>query len=191
MKRASFIALVVLGALVFWTSRSGGLPEPWGTFVGQTLSRPANFAFELLGAAFLLCGPLRKGETRPLRLSWVAGAVALNFGVVEIFKWLVFWPRPIDVGRAVGAATRGSGFPSGHTVPAFLVAVLVGELQPKLRVPAFAMAILIGYSRVEVTAHFASQVWLSALMGVALGLVCCVIRRRVLVRSGVRLDESP
>ncbi len=180
MKRAVFIALLVLGALVFWTSQTGGLPEPWGTRVGQTLSRPANFAFEALGAGFLLFGPLWAGETRPFRFGWTLGALALYALVVESLKRLVFWPRPIDVGQTALSASRGSGFPSGHTVPAFLVAVLVGELEPRLRVPALGMAVLIGYSRVEVTAHFASQVWLSALIGVGLGLGWREVRRKLL-----------
>ena len=181
MKRAVFVALLVLGALVSWTSLSGGLPEPLGTRIGQNLSRPANFAFEALCAGFLLFGPLAKGETRPLRLSWTLGAVALYALVVESLKRLIFWPRPIDVGALV--PSRGSGFPSGHTVPAFLVAVSVGELEPRLRVPALGMAVLVAYSRVEVTAHFASQVWLSALIGVALGFLWHEVRRRLLERA--------
>jgi membrane-associated phospholipid phosphatase len=174
------LALLVLGALVFWTSRTGGLPEPWGTIVGQNLSHGGNFAFEVLAVGFLLFGPLSQCETRRFRFSWTLGAGALYALVVESLKRLVFWPRPIDVGQSALSASHGSGFPSGHTVPAFLVAVLVGELEPKLRVPALGMAVLIGYSRVEVTAHFASQVWLSALIGVGLGLGWCQVRRRLL-----------
>lgn len=174
------LALVALGTLVWWTARTGGLREPWGTRVGQGLSRPFNLVFEALCVSFLLFNPLAPRETRPFRLVWALGALALYALVVESLKRLVFWPRPNDVGALV--PSRGSGFPSGHTVPAFLVAVLVGELEPKLRVPALCGAILIGYSRVEVTAHFASQVWLSALIGVALGWVWCQVRRRWMQR---------
>lgn len=176
-------ALLVLGALVFWTARTGGLPEPWGTRVGQSLSRPANLVFETLCAGFALLGPLAPRETRRFRLSWTLGAGASYALVVESLKRLVFWPRPVDVGALV--PSRGSGFPSGHTVPAFLVAVLVGELDPRLRFPALLGAILIGYSRVEVTAHFASQVWLSALIGTCLGALWCQVRRRWLKRCEV------
>ena len=180
MKRACLFALLALGALVLLTAQTGGLPEPWGTFVGQNLSRPVNFLFQAGAIGFLLLGPLAPRETRSLRLGWAVGAAAINFGVVELLKRLVFWPRPVDVGHTVQTAVRGSGFPSGHTVPAFLVAVLVGELEPRLRLPALGMAVLIGYSRVEVTAHFASQVWLSAIIGVGLGLGWCAVRRRLL-----------
>lgn len=182
MKRSCLVALLVLGAIVFLTARTGGLPEPWGTFVGQHLSRQGNFLFQALAIGFLVFGPLAPRETRPFRLGWASGAAAINFGVVELIKRIVFWPRPVDVGKTVALASRGSGFPSGHTVPAFLVAVLVSELEPRMRLPALTMAVLIGYSRVEVTAHFASQVWLSALIGMALGLGWCQVRRRFLNR---------
>ncbi len=154
---------------MFWTAQTGGLPEPWGTRVGQNLSRAGHFLFLLSSGLFLIFGPLRPQERRTFRVSWVAGAVALGFAVVQPLKKLLFWPRPIDVGQTAETASRGSGFPSGHTVPAFLIAALVGYIEPRLQIPAFVMAILIGYSRVEVSAHFASQVWLSALIGLALG----------------------
>lgn len=181
--KRSLPALLVLGALVFWTAQTGGLPEPWGTRVGQGLSRPVNFAFEALCVGFLMFGSLAPRETRRFRLSWVLGAGASYALVVESLKRAVFWPRPIDVGHSASGASRGSGFPSGHTVPAFLVAVLVGELEPRLRVPALGTAVLIGYSRVEVTAHSALQVWLSALIGVALGALWRQVRRRHLQQT--------
>ena len=164
-----FIALAVLAALVFWVSQSGGLPEPWGTRIGQNLSRGGHFGFLLLSGLFLLFGPLRPKENRAFRIAWIAGAVALDFAVVQTLKHIAFWPRPVDVGQTAQTASRGSGFPSGHTVPAFLVAALVGYIEPRLQIPALVMAVLIGYSRVEVTAHFALQVWISALIGLALG----------------------
>ena len=164
-----FLSLAILGALVCWVSQSGGLPEPWGTRVGQNLSHAGHFLFLLFSGVFLIFGPLRPNETRLFRVAWIAGAVALNFAVVETLKRFVFWPRPIDVGQTAQTASRGSGFPSGHTVPAFLIATLIGFIEPRLQIPALVMAILIGYSRVEVTAHFAIQVWLSAIIGLALG----------------------
>lgn len=181
MKRLflSFLALAVLGALVCWVSQSGGLPEPWGTRIGQNLSRGGHFLFLLSSGLFLIFGPLRLNETRAFRVAWTAGAVLLDFAVVETLKHLLFWPRPVDVGKIAGTASRGSGFPSGHTVPAFLIAVLVGYIEPRLQIPALVMAILIGYSRVEVTAHFASQVWLSALIGLALGVLWTRVHPRL------------
>jgi len=178
MKRSFPIALALLGALVFWVSLLGGLPEPWGALVGQFLSRPWNFIFEFTGVGLLLFGPLDPKETRLFRVLWSLGAGVSYAIAVEGTKRLIFWPRPEDVGRTIQTAHRGAGFPSGHTVPAFLAAALVGELYPETRWPALIGAILIGYSRVEVTAHFASQVWLSAVIGLGLGVVWVRVRRR-------------
>lgn len=180
MKRlfVALATLVVLAAIVVAVSITGGLPEPLGTLLGQNLSRAGHFLFLLLSIAYLVFGPLRPGEKRPFRIAWMLGAVALNFAVVQLLKKTVFWPRPIDVGETASTASRGSGFPSGHTVPAFLIAVLIGYIQPKLQIPALVMAILIGYSRVEVTAHFALQVWISALMGLLLGELWTAVHAR-------------
>lgn len=182
------LALAVLGALVLWVSQTGGLPEPFGARVGQFLSRVVNFVFLLSCGAFLLFGPLRPKENRAFRVAWTAGAVALHFAVVGTIKHFVFWPRPIDVGHTAENAVRGSGFPSGHTLPAFLFASLVGFIEPRLQIPALTTAILIGYSRVEVLAHFAIQVWLSALMGLALGALWSRLLPR---KKGVEARGTP
>lgn len=173
MKRLLIFALglVVLGAILFWVSLTGGLPEPYGSFFGQHLSRAVHFIFLLLSIAYMVFGPLQVGEQRLRRVLWTAGAVAINFAVVETLKHVVFWPRPVDVGETAASASRGSGFPSGHTVPVFIIAVMVGTVYPRLQIPALLMAILIGYSRAEVTAHFPIQVFISAVIGMVLGLL--------------------
>lgn len=190
MKRSFPFALSVLGALVFWVSLSGGLPEPWGGRIGQFLSRPFNFIFEFACVGLMLLGPLARRETRRFRVLWSLGAGVSYAIAVEGTKRLVFWPRPEDVGRTIQTAHRGAGFPSGHTVPAFLAAALVGELYPETRWPALIGAILIGYSRVEVTAHFASQVWLSAVIGLGLGVIWVRVRRRAVNGDSEQVPAS-
>ncbi len=168
-RRVAFpLALLVLGALVWWVAQTGGVPAPYGMRVGQGLSRAGHFLFLVFCGVRLVFGPLRAGEVRAWRVKWVVGAVALNFAVVESVKRIVFWPRPQDAGRTALTAIRDAGFPSGHTVPAFLFAALMGTVEPRLRLPALGMAILIGTSRVQVGAHFAAQVWLSAVIGLVL-----------------------
>ncbi|RYX82523.1 phosphatase PAP2 family protein [bacterium] len=176
-------ALVVLGILVALVSQTGGLPEPWGTLVGQNLSRAGHFTFLFLSVAYLLFGPLRTNEGRVLRVLWTAGAFVLDLAVVQILKKTVFWARPVDVGHTVENAVRGSGFPSGHTVPAFIIAVMVGHIYPRLQIPALTMAILIGYSRAEVTAHFPLQVFVSAIIGIVLGLLWTAFHKRFVTRA--------
>lgn len=162
------MAVLILWITVALVSQSGGWPEPWGTRIGQIFSRAGHFLFLAISLAALLFGPLQPGETRATRWLMLGGALLGYLVVVEGLKALIWLPRPGDY--AHGTHLRGSGLPSGHTVPAFAVACLVAATYPKWAWPALAMAVLIGYARVEVTAHFAYQVVASALFGIAIGV---------------------
>ena len=172
------VALVILWILCAAVSLSGGLPELWGTRVGQFLSRAGHFTFLALSLAALLFGPLDKGETRALRWLALIGAMIGYLLVVEGLKAVIWLPRPgqFEVGKH-------SGFPSGHTVPAFVVACLVAAIYPRWQVPAFAMAILVGYARVEVMAHFAYQVVASGIFGSIIGVRIAAWRARKISRN--------
>lgn len=170
------VAVLILWIIAAAVSQTGGLPELWGTRVGQNISRAGHFIFLVVSLAALIFGPLAKGETRALRLLTLIGALVGYLIIVEGLKAMIWLPRPSDY--AAGTHTRGSGFPSGHTVPAFALACLVAAIYPRFGVAALAMAILIGYSRVEVTAHFAYQVVASAIFGSALGIAVSTWRAR-------------
>ena len=193
MKRLAVyaVALAVLGALVGWVSLFGGLPEPMGANMGQFISRKVHFVFLVLCIGLLIFGPLFPGETRAGRVLWTAGAGVIHALVVQVGKKFFFWPRPIDVGHTVDNAVRGSGFPSGHTVPVFIVAVMVGTLYPRFQSPALLVAVLVGYSRAEVLAHFPLQVWLSALIGIVLGVLWTKVRERWIEQRPTSDSEHP
>ncbi|MEZ6318856.1 MAG: phosphatase PAP2 family protein [Phycisphaerales bacterium] len=73
------------------------------------------------------------------------------------------------------------GLPSSHTAVAFGGAVVLGILDPKLRVPALVVATACGLTRVLAGAHFPSDVVLGALLGaVAAGLVARLGRNKTL-----------
>ena len=114
----------------------------------------------------------------------IGGALVGYLVVVEGLKALLWLPRPDDYLN--GTHLRGSGFPSGHTVPAFAVACLVADTFPRFRMVAFGMAIAIGYSRVEVTAHFAYQVAASGIFGAALGIAMTTWRAREISKISAR-----
>ena len=169
-------AVAVLCFVVATVSLTGGLPEPWGTRTGQFISRAGHFTFLVASLTALVFGPRLPGESRATRLLMLGGALLGYLIVVEGLKALIWLPRPDDYLH--GTHLRGSGFPSGHTVPAFAVACLVADSFRRWRVPAFGMAILIGYSRVEVTAHFAYQVAASGIFGIAIGMAVTWWRAR-------------
>jgi len=60
-------------------------------------------------------------------------------------------------------------FPSGHTMTAFSVALVISYFYPGLEAPLFFMAISIAVSRVVLGMHFLSDVLAGAVLGVALG----------------------
>jgi membrane-associated phospholipid phosphatase len=68
-----------------------------------------------------------------------------------------------------GSFLRGNGsFPSGHTIAAFSVATIVARRYGNHRwVPyvAYGMAALVGFSRLSLSAHFASDVFMGGALG--------------------------
>jgi membrane-associated phospholipid phosphatase len=69
-----------------------------------------------------------------------------------------------------GGSFLGSngGFPSGHTIAAFSVATVVARRYGNHRwVPyaAYGMAALVGFSRVSLSAHYLSDVFVGAALG--------------------------
>ena len=68
-----------------------------------------------------------------------------------------------------GSAWRGNGsFPSGHTIAAFSIATVVAHRYKTHRwVPytAYGLAGLVGFSRLSLSSHFASDVFMGAALG--------------------------
>ncbi len=56
-------------------------------------------------------------------------------------------------------------FPSGHSTTAFALAGVLGFLAPRWFVPALGLALVIGISRVAVGAHYPSDVFAGAILG--------------------------
>ncbi len=99
----------------------------------------------------------------------VMDAVLLDFIIVDaIGKRFLPWPRPEKP-----AGLMYAGFPSGHTMMAFLMAWLIWRRYPRLGPLWFVMATLISWSRVEVHAHFPYQVIAAAFFGCAVGRLIC------------------
>jgi undecaprenyl-diphosphatase len=61
-------------------------------------------------------------------------------------------------------------FPSGHTMTAFSIALVVSYFYPSLEGPLYFLAISIAVSRVVLGMHFLSDVLAGAILGSALGV---------------------
>jgi undecaprenyl-diphosphatase len=66
-------------------------------------------------------------------------------------------------------------FPSGHTMTAFSIALVVSFFYPALEGPLYFLAISIASSRVVLGMHFLSDVLAGAVLGSALGVTSIVI----------------
>src|SRR6202048_5263981 len=65
-------------------------------------------------------------------------------------------------------------FPSGHTMTAFSIALVISYYYPSLQAPMFFLAVSIAVSRIVLGMHFLSDVLAGMLLGVALGLASIV-----------------
>jgi membrane protein DedA with SNARE-associated domain/membrane-associated phospholipid phosphatase len=139
------------------------LRTPWGD---QIMVAVTEFGDSLMNAAILIVVLLVLLCKRQFRAAayWVIAALG-GAGLVELFKWLLHRPRPIDIYQGIFSWS----FPSGHTTMSvvlftFLAILLVRSFSSKWRWLPFAIAIglslLIAFSRLYLGAH-----WLSDVLG--------------------------
>ena len=148
--------------------RKSGKPRRPFNF-GQFISRPFNFAYVLLSILTLLFLPLASASEVGARALWIVAAFIGDLVVVQGAKHVFYAPRPNSEGAWKWGRHPHSGFPSGHTVPAWMLATMGASVHPKWAIFWFGLAALIGWARWNVRAHFAYQVAGSALLGLALG----------------------
>jgi len=102
-----------------------------------------------------------------------AGSAALaGVAVFKILKRLSHRPRPCQIEphcwSRVLPPDRFS-FPSGHTMTAFSIALVLSYFYHGVELPLYFMALSIAVSRVVLGMHFLSDVLAGAILGVGLG----------------------
>jgi membrane-associated phospholipid phosphatase len=108
-----------------------------------------------------------------VRVGFLFVAIAVPGLFVNAVKQIIGRARPFVTGIAdpyvfkpfTWGATYAS-MPSGHAVTAFSVLVAFGLLWPKARVILLVYALLIAVSRVVITAHHPTDVFVGALVGI-------------------------
>jgi membrane-associated phospholipid phosphatase len=130
-------------------------------------------------ASLYVIGPVRK-DAKMQRTALFAGeAVADAEILTTILKDATKRVRPAGFPtqgnlydswfESSGSLLRGNGsFPSGHTIAAFSVATVVARRYGNHRwVPyaAYGMAALVGFSRLSLSAHFLSEVFMGGALG--------------------------
>lgn len=132
--------------------------------------------------SFYVAGRIRK-DSKLQHTGLLAGeAVADAEVVVTALKYATRRQRPenipahgnfYDSWYDGGSVTSGNGsFPSGHSIAAFAIATVVARRYGNRRwVPyvAYGMAALVGFSRLSLSAHFFSDVFVGGALGYSIG----------------------
>jgi undecaprenyl-diphosphatase len=102
-----------------------------------------------------------------------AGSAALiGVGVFKILKRLSHRPRPCQIEPHCWSRVLPPdkfSFPSGHTMTAFSIVLVLSYFYRGVEIPLYFMAASIAVSRVVLGMHFLSDVLAGAILGVGLG----------------------
>jgi undecaprenyl-diphosphatase len=155
--------------------RMNNWPAPrWIRFWMLTATRMGDgWLWYSLGALLLAFG-----GSRGYAAFGASGAAAIiGIFVFKTLKRLSHRPRPCQFQPHCWAKVLPPdqfSFPSGHTMTAFSIALVVSYFYPGLEGPLYFMAISIGVSRIVLGMHFLSDVLAGAVIGSALGLASIV-----------------
>ena len=126
-----------------------------------------------LGAILLAVGGPRGYEA----VGAAGSAAILGIFVFKALKHLSRRPRPCQLQPHCWARILPPdqfSFPSGHTMTAFSIAIVVSYFYPTLQGPLYFLALSIGLSRIVLGMHFLSDVLAGAILGSALGIASIV-----------------
>jgi membrane-associated phospholipid phosphatase len=102
-------------------------------------------------------------------------ALAVSGVAAQAIKHLTGRPRPklTDQGVFEWGPSFQSGhdsFPSGHAFSAFAMAAVLSSFFPAGRWIWYSLAVLVAFTRVYINAHFASDVFVGAVLGILTGI---------------------
>lgn len=139
--------------------------------IGQFLSRGFNLTYIFTTCCWIVFRPFTVNSWgMGARALWLVSATLGYFILVQGLKYFCYFPRPGSKDTFCWGRRPHSGFPSGHTLPAFVGATLIWQSHPHFWF-WFVGALLIAWARWHVKAHFGYQVILSALIGTGWGLI--------------------
>lgn len=112
------------------------------------------------------------GAQRFAAVGAAGGAALVGVGVFKILKRISHRPRPCQIEPHCWSKVLPPdkfSFPSGHTMTAFSIALVLSYFYRGVEFPLYFMAISIAVSRVVLGMHFLSDVLAGAILGVGLG----------------------
>jgi undecaprenyl-diphosphatase len=126
-----------------------------------------------LGAILLVVG----GSRGYAAVGAAGSAAILGIFVFKLLKRISHRPRPCELHPHCWSTILPPdkfSFPSGHTMTAFSIALVVSYFYPQLQWPLYFLALSISVSRIVLGMHFLSDVLAGALLGTALGVASIV-----------------
>jgi undecaprenyl-diphosphatase len=117
------------------------------------------------------------GAQRYVAVGAAGCAAIVGVMVFKLLKWISRRPRPCQYEPHCWSKVLPPdqfSFPSGHTMTAFAIALVVSYFYQGLEGPMYFLAISIAISRVVLGMHFLSDVLAGAVLGSALGLASIV-----------------
>ena len=161
-------------------------PARWLSELLETAESFGNgFGSTAIVIAVLILDPVRRRQWPVLLGGSLGSGLASN-----VCKLLVIRPRPRDFetfpesawstfGGIWSISEKGSqSFPSSHTATAVGLAVILSDFYPRGRWYFTFLAILVGLQRVQVSAHFPSDVFGGAIVGWLIGSMCLILNAR-------------
>ena len=149
-----------------------GLPLPESPVVAVTHLATRGGVWLVAGLLLTVRG---KDGARRVGAALLTGMVVHAVLVEGVVKHLVARVRPFS---ALGLELRDPvvnpesySFPSGHSCASFLGAWLLGARYPRWRWPLLVVAALVAASRVQLGAHYPSDVAAGAVFGLGLGAI--------------------
>ena len=116
----------------------------------------------------------------------IALSAVVNLGITTIIKHSVKRRRPFReypgiIFNNTGKTLNDYSFPSGHTSGSFTAAASLSLLYPKwyVIIPAYLWAATVGYSRVQLGAHYPSDVLAGATLGTGTAYLTFVINKKL------------
>lgn len=132
------------------------------------------------GAVWILSavGLLAMKKYRKYGAFLLAGLAIGVFAGNLTLKPLIARPRPCWLDKSVQLLIENPtdySFPSGHTLSSVIGATVLTKANRKFGLTAIPLAALIAFSRLYLYVHFPTDILAAAVLGVAIGLVTCMI----------------